>query len=118
MAIDFVWLSYIAGGVYTKALGALRRPLAEFTAGHWVSTALVYGLIAIGITVFVLPRATSMSTAALYGAIFGLVLYGVYECTSYALLANWPGSLIAVDIIWGAVLCGVLGAVGYWVAGY
>lgn len=35
------------------------------------------------------------------GSIYGLVVYGVYDLTNLAILANWTLKLTIVDILWG-----------------
>lgn len=44
--------------------------------------------------------------ALLNGAILGLVAYGTYELTSWAVMRDWHWSMAAADIAWGAVLTG------------
>jgi uncharacterized membrane protein len=36
--------------------------------------------------------------------IFGIVVYGVYETTTYALLKNWKITTVITDTLWGGVL--------------
>lgn len=36
--------------------------------------------------------------------LFGLVIYGVYETTTYALLKNWHFTTVIQDTLWGGVL--------------
>jgi uncharacterized membrane protein len=36
--------------------------------------------------------------------VFGLVMYGVYDATNYALLKKWDPYLAIMDSIWGGVL--------------
>ncbi len=42
-------------------------------------------------------------SAVVYGALFGLVVYGVYDFTNYSTLRQWPFVLALVDVAWGAV---------------
>ena len=44
-----------------------------------------------------------MSLAAVRGALFGVVVYGVYDFTNYSTLRQWPFALTLVDVAWGAV---------------
>jgi uncharacterized membrane protein len=44
-----------------------------------------------------------VALAAGYGALFGLVVYGVYDFTNYSTLRQWPFVLTLVDVLWGAV---------------
>ena len=36
--------------------------------------------------------------------ILGLVVYGVYETTTYALLKNWKLQTVMMDTLWGGIL--------------
>ena len=36
--------------------------------------------------------------------LFGLIVYGVYETTTYALLKNWHIKTVIIDTLWGGVL--------------
>jgi uncharacterized membrane protein len=36
--------------------------------------------------------------------LFGLVIYGVYETTSYTIFKKWSPTLATIDTIWGGVL--------------
>ena len=48
------------------------------------------------------PRAPTVSLAAAYGALFGLVVYGVYDFTNYSTLRQCPLVLTLADVAWGA----------------
>jgi uncharacterized membrane protein len=113
MVIDFIWIGVLAGGFYKTQLAGMIRATKDFTAGHWSAAALVYVAIVGGIMFFVLPRSSSVSQAALYGAIFGLISYAIYELTNYSLLLGWPSKIVFVDIAWGVVLCALLSMVAY-----
>ena len=56
---------------------------------------------------FVIPRASTVSLAAAYGALFGLVVYGVYDFTNYSTLRQWPFVLTLADVAWGAAASAV-----------
>ena len=56
-----------------------------------------------GIGLFVVPRATNLTPAAGYGALFGLLTYAVYDFTNYSTLKDWPFALALVDVAWGAL---------------
>lgn len=114
MAIDFLWIGVIAGGFYKSQLSGMIRATKDFAGGHWAAAALVYVAIVGGIMLFVLPRATTLGQAALYGALFGLVTYGIYELTNYSLLLNWPAAVVFVDMLWGVVLCAITSVLAFW----
>jgi uncharacterized membrane protein len=39
--------------------------------------------------------------AAAFGALFGRVVYGVYDFTNYSTLPQWPFVLTLADVGWG-----------------
>lgn len=42
--------------------------------------------------------------AVLNGAILGLVAYGTYEFTSWAVMRDWHPQMVAVDLAWGTAV--------------
>ena len=48
--------------------------------------------------------------------LFGLIIYGVYETTTYALLKNWKLETVMIDVAWGGVLFYLTTIFTYWVA--
>ena len=36
--------------------------------------------------------------------LLGIIIYGVYETTSKALLENWEWKIVIIDTIWGGIL--------------
>jgi len=105
LGIDFIWLGLISKNFYNKELSSFNR------ATNWAAIVLVYLVIAMGITFFVLPKAQGEPLKALlWGALFGMIAYGVYDLTNLAVLADWTIKMTAVDIIWGAVVCGLTSA--------
>jgi uncharacterized membrane protein len=50
-----------------------------------------------------MPRAADALSAATTGALFGLVVYGVYDLTNFATLAQYPLAVMFVDMAWGSV---------------
>lgn len=56
--------------------------------------------------------ARDIALAARQGALFGLAAYGTYELTNLATLQGWEWSMVALDMVWGAVLTGAAAAAG------
>lgn len=101
LGIDFFWLGVIAKKFYDKYLGVFERTL------NWPAIVLVYLLIPLGIVLFVLPKASGNAKLALFlGAIFGLIVYGVYDLTNLATLKNWSSTMVVIDMLWGMFICG------------
>ena len=103
MALDGVWLGLLMKNFYRDQLAPIARLADGGIAPNWPAALAVYVLLGTGIAVFVVPRASTASSAAVYGALFGLVVYGVYDFTNYSTLRQWPLVLALADVAWGAV---------------
>lgn len=102
MALDFLWLGWVAKDVYDKQLkNKLKSPI------NWPIAVLFYVLFVIGLNYFaVVPalREQSLVVAALSGFLFGFFTYATYDLTNYATLKSWPRKIVIVDIVWGSLL--------------
>ena len=107
LAIDFLWLGVVMSRFYKDELGALARiSNGSLTPVLWAA-AIVYILIPLGVVLFALPRVSQenlASTALFWGFVYGVVLYGVYDMTNYALIDKWSLRMSIVDILWGGAL--------------
>ena len=111
--LDGIWLGLVMKDFYRTQLSPIGRFAGDSFAPIWPVAALVYVLLGIGVAVFVVPRAAGVQSAALFGALFGLVVYGVYDLTNYSTLARWPALVTVADIAWGTLACAVIAAVVY-----
>ena len=112
VALDAVWLGLLMRRFYSTRFAPIARMSGGSMAPVWPAAAAVYVLLAAGIVAFAVPRAEgSVSAAAVSGALFGLVTYGVYDLTNHATLARWSTAVTIVDIAWGATLCGAVSVV-------
>jgi uncharacterized membrane protein len=102
MALDGVWLGVVMKNFYRDQLAPIVRLADGGIAPNWPAAFVVYVLLGIGIAIFAIPRAATLSSAAGYGALLGLVVYGVYDFTNYSTLRQWPFALTLVDVAWGA----------------
>ncbi len=103
MVLDGVWLGLVMKNFYRDQLAPIVRLGDGGIAPNWPAALVVYALLGAGIALFVIPRASTTSLAAAYGALFGLVVYGVYDFTNYSTLRQWPFVLTLADLGWGAV---------------
>ena len=103
MVLDGVWLGVLMKNFYRDQLAQIVRLANGGIAPNWPAAFVVYVLLGTGIALFVIPRASTASLAAAYGALFGLVVYGVYDFTNYSTLRQWPLVLALADVAWGAV---------------
>ncbi|MFN7981661.1 MAG: DUF2177 family protein [Vicinamibacterales bacterium] len=113
IVLDGLWLGLVMTNFYRTQLMGIGRIVDGVFAPVWAAAAPVYLLLGIGVAVFVVPRAASASTALALGALFGLVVYGVYDLTNYSTLTNYPLRLTIVDMLWGAVACGTVALIAF-----
>ena len=109
IVLDLIWLGGIMAQFYQHELGMLARRMNGTFAPYLPTAVLVYVLMAAGLVIFVYPRvmpSVGLDTF-LWGALYGFMVYGIYELTNYTILANWPIKLVIVDTAWGAFLFGV-----------
>jgi uncharacterized membrane protein len=111
MVLDGVWLGLLMKNFYRTQLAPIVRLADGGIAPNWPAAFVVYILLGTGIALFVIPRAPTVSLAAAYGALFGLVVYGVYDFTNYSTLRQWPFALTLADVAWGTVASAACAAV-------
>lgn len=102
LVLDGLWLGLVAQSLYQSQLGALmsKTPL-------WAAAVLFYLLYIVGLVVFVVApalRTGGPRSAALHGALFGLVAYATYDLTNLATLNGWPATITLIDLVWGATV--------------
>lgn len=113
LAVDFVWLSFVATSYYKEQIGFLLS-----TQPNILAAGVFYAVYVIGLLYFVVLPALKVKKShagivGFAGVFFGFVAYGTYELTNFATVANWPFELVVVDLIWGTVLTAVTAWAGF-----
>jgi uncharacterized membrane protein len=114
VVVDGIWLGVVAAQLYDDRLGDLLAE--EPRVGAAVA---FYALYVAGLVHFVVQPAVAAGSARrawLVGGFFGLVTYATWGLTNWAVLADWPASLVPVDLAWGTVLAATVSGVTYAVA--
>ena len=96
IVIDFVYLNVMKGYFNNQIKMVQGSPIKM----NYLGAALCYILLIIGINYFIIKPKKSVSDAFL----LGIVIYGVYETTNYALLKNWSILTVIIDTLWGGLL--------------
>ncbi|MDU8945949.1 DUF2177 family protein [Ovoidimarina sediminis] len=113
LVADAIMLSRVMGPLFREHLGD------SLLEGIRMPAALGFYLVYLfGMVWFAgLPGLREgVGVAALNGAILGLVAYGTYELTSWAVMRDWHPSMVAADMIWGATVTAVSVTVGVLIA--
>lgn len=112
LAIDSLWLGFVAPSFYRSQIGYIMADKPNlFAAG------IFYLLFIFGLQVFVIEsnQNNSLIKTTLRGALFGLVTYATYDLTNFATLDGWPVPVTIVDLAWGTVLTALVTLVSVWV---
>jgi uncharacterized membrane protein len=100
VALDAVWLAYVAPTFRTMVAAIQKSPMQI----RWIPAAIVYVLMIAGLWWFVVRPATSWESAAANGAALGAVVYGVYDMTNLTTLTNYSPAVAIKDMAWGSFL--------------
>ena len=104
LGLDAVGLKLLLKPLFERHIGALMlddfrvAPAAVFYLGYIVGVLWFAAWPAL--------KAGDPTMAALNGALLGLIAYGTYEFSNYAVLRDWSFEQVAVDTLWGGFLTG------------
>jgi uncharacterized membrane protein len=108
VGIDLIWLARVARSTYAAEMGSLLRKDPNV-----IAAAAFYMLYATGLVLFaVMPglKAGSVTLGMAFGAALGLIAYGTYDLTNFAVLSGYSLRITLIDMAWGTVLSGVTAA--------
>lgn len=111
LVLDAIWLTIAGPRLYRPLLGELLAD--EF---RLAPAAAFYILYVAGIVILAVMPALDVGrwqTAAINGAVLGIVAYGTYDLTNQATLKTWPVMVTAVDLVWGAFLTSTTALAGF-----
>ena len=72
-------------------------------------TIICYMLLVFGLNYFIISKKQSVYDAFL----LGIVIYGVYDATTYALITKWSPQLALIDTLWGGILMSITAYITY-----
>jgi uncharacterized membrane protein len=96
LLLDAIYLSTF-GNFFNRLITSIQGFKIRFKL---LGAIVCYALLIGGLNYFILNPRRSLSDAFF----LGLVIYGVYETTSYAILEKWTLEAVALDTLWGGIL--------------
>jgi uncharacterized membrane protein len=96
LALDFMYIS-VTRSMFEIQIADVQRVALQIRP---LGAVLCYLLLVIGLYYFIVREHRPVFDAFL----LGLVIYGVYETTSYALLKKWRWNIVLMDTLWGGIL--------------
>lgn len=102
LILDALWVGFIMNEFYVEGFGFHLSVVDGALAVQYLPALLLYLVISIGIYHFVRPTAGGdIRELVSRAALFGFVMYGFYDLTNAAILADYPWSVVIVDTLWG-----------------
>jgi uncharacterized membrane protein len=96
ISLDGIYLNVMKGYFMNQVKNVQGSALKV----NYIGAAICYIFLIAGINYFIIKPRKSVSDAFL----LGLVIYGVYETTNYALFSNWSIVSVIIDTLWGGLL--------------
>jgi len=96
LVLDSIYLKTFSGffnDVVTKVQGSKIKL-------NLIGAILCYTLLVFSLNYFIISRKKPLIDAF----ILGIVIYGVYETTTYAILEKWSPLAVILDTFWGGLL--------------
>ena len=101
LILDFIWLTMFMSKRYKVMIKDIQ---GEELKVKMIYAALVYLLMIIGQQVYIKPLIKSKKDVLIYGGLFGLIVFGIYDLTAGAVIKKWDLKLAIIDILWGVFL--------------
>jgi uncharacterized membrane protein len=100
VVIDFIYLNLIKNYFANQVKIVQGSPLQINLLG----TVLCYIFLIFGLNYFIIKSNKSAYEAFL----LGILIYGVFETTNYALFSKWSILTVTMDTLWGGVLFAIV----------
>jgi len=99
LTLDFIYI-YATFNEFRLQIAEVQRVVLQL---KYLGAILCYFFLIFGLYYFILREHKSVLDAML----FGFVIYGVYDTTTYAVLKKWKLKLMVMDTLWGGALMGL-----------
>ncbi len=111
VAIDMVWLVWLARATYVAEIGDLLRKQPNFAAAFAFYLVFAAGLVFFAVSPG-LKSGSLFQTMALAAAL-GFVAYGTYDLTNLSVMNGFGIKIAIIDLLWGTCLSAMTSAVAY-----
>lgn len=109
LSLDAIYMFIFKDMFANQILKVQNSPLKL----NYISVILCYILLISGFYYFILREGKTVIDAF----ILGIVIYGIYETTTSALLKNWKIETICIDTLWGGTLLALTTFIIYRITG-
>lgn len=100
LILDAIMLTLVMKPLFTRHIGPLLAEPIRIAPAALFYLAYVAGLVYL----VSLPALKTGSPVVVPALIIGLMAYGTYEFTSWAVMRDWHWSMVVTDVTWGGFL--------------
>jgi uncharacterized membrane protein len=113
LVIDGLWIGLYASKKWSELVQNLTKEPMKVKI-HWA--VLAYLCMGLAVYFFTLPliKEKGIKIGALYGALIGFIIYGIFDYTNLAILGDrYTLSTALIDIVWGTFLMSISTVISY-----
>jgi uncharacterized membrane protein len=101
--LDYIYLSNLSD-FFNKQINDVQKSPISF---RWESAILCYIVLIFSLNYFILNTNKTRKQKIIDAILLGLVIYAVYELTTYTIIKDWRISTVIIDTLWGGILFGL-----------
>lgn len=103
LVLDLPMITFINKEMYKNLFDNINNGSYVDTSNMIIGAIVAYLLLAYGLYIFAIKNKSIFN-----GALFGLVVYGVYNFTNLAVIAKYGLIQSVIDTTWGTILCSMI----------
>ena len=108
VTIDFMWIQLVMKEQYNKMIPDIQN---DSMIVRLFPTLLAYIVIILSILLFSLPKVSReyrIKDSLIYGGLLGMLMYGMFSFTNYAVISKWNLKVVMLDVVWGFILYSIV----------
>jgi uncharacterized membrane protein len=110
LTLDLIWIKTFMKPRYENILNQILQVPFEFRI---IPAIFAYIIMIFAIYYFAVKDSKTNQEALIKGSLLGLVMYGVYDGTLYAIFPINDIQTGIIDVVWGTLLCGITAYISY-----
>jgi uncharacterized membrane protein len=103
LVLDLPMITFINKDMYKNLFDNINNGEVVQSTNIIIGAIVAYLLLAYGLYIFAIKNKSIFN-----GALFGLVVYGVYNFTNLAVIARYGLVQSVIDTVWGSILCSMI----------
>lgn len=103
LVLDLPMILLINKDMYKNLFESINNGAIVDSNNIIIGAIVAYLLLAYGLYIFAIKNKSIFN-----GALFGLVVYGVYNFTNLAVIAKYGLIPSVIDTVWGTILCSMI----------